>query len=110
MESHPNTVIFSYDFVICVFSKKIFLSYKHEIKTQLLLGVGALTRPICGNILKEAGTISPITRMVQDSLVVHKDHGFCRKNRVLLRDQAQLRNSAHHFRASRLVGPLALSG
>lgn len=42
-----------------------------------------LTRPICGNRLKETGTISPITKMVQDSFKVHSEFGYRRKNWVL---------------------------
>lgn len=34
-------------------------------------------------MLRETGTISPITRIVQESLKDHRDHGYCRKNWVL---------------------------
>lgn len=36
-------------------------------------------------MLRETGTISPITRIVQESLKDHRDHGYCRKNWVLLK-------------------------
>ena len=58
-------------------------SVENKGQKQLRGREGTLTRPIWGKTLKETGTISPMTRIVQESFRVHSDHGHCSKNWVL---------------------------
>lgn len=82
-----NNVIFFYTFINLgrLFRKIIYFTLKMRGRKSYFLRsqVGALTCCICGNMLKETGTIRPITKMVHDSFRVHKDWEYCTNNEVL---------------------------